>query len=120
MDFIQLFLNFQAVRNTVIRANEAYNQFIRSNAGQNFHGEIFVVGDYLGGILLHECLKRPENQQQQQHRAHRIVSRHSSSISVNSHIIPEDSEPEVILAKILCYACGDTSPRAFRSPTFRT
>lgn len=84
----------EAVRNTVIRANEAYNQFIRSNAGQNFHGEIFVVGDYLGGILLHECLKRPENQQQQQHRAHRIVSRHSSSISVNSHIIPEDSEPE--------------------------
>ncbi|VDK68610.1 unnamed protein product [Litomosoides sigmodontis] len=34
-----------AVRNTLQRANEAYNQFMHSNSGRNFRGEIFASGE---------------------------------------------------------------------------
>uniref|UniRef100_A0A0R3RK97 DDHD domain-containing protein n=1 Tax=Elaeophora elaphi TaxID=1147741 RepID=A0A0R3RK97_9BILA len=81
---------FEAVRNTLQRANEAYNQFIHSNAGRNFSGEIFVVGDYLGGILLHECLKRSRSHCYMQ-QPHQIVSRHPSNLSTKSHIIANDN-----------------------------
>ncbi|EFO18609.2 phosphatidylinositol transfer protein [Loa loa] len=85
---------FEAVRNTLHRANEAYNQFMHSNAGQNFNGEIFAVGDYLGGILLHECLKRSANYCHLQ-ESHQIVSRHSSNLSTKSHIIANLNNQEL-------------------------
>ncbi|VDK74312.1 unnamed protein product, partial [Onchocerca ochengi] len=81
---------FEAVRNTLQRANEAYNQFMHSSAGRNFNGEIFAVGDYLGGILLHECLKRSGNHCQ----SHQIVSRHFSNLSTKSHITANENEQE--------------------------
>uniref|UniRef100_A0A9J2PI88 DDHD domain-containing protein n=1 Tax=Ascaris lumbricoides TaxID=6252 RepID=A0A9J2PI88_ASCLU len=78
--------NFQAVQSTIVRANQAYTQFIHSEAGGGFNGEIFVVGDHLGGLLLYESLKKIS--------VHLPVSRHSSSISANSRAIPEDCEQE--------------------------
>ncbi|EJW88443.1 retinal degeneration b protein [Wuchereria bancrofti] len=84
---------FEAVRNTLHRANEAYNQFMHSNAGRNFNGEIFAVGDYLGGILLHECLKHSANHCHMQ-QSHQIVSRHSSNLSTKSHIIANENRQE--------------------------
>ncbi|VBB25977.1 unnamed protein product [Acanthocheilonema viteae] len=84
---------FEAVRNTLQKANEAYNQFMHSNAGRNFNGEIFAVGDYLGGILLHECLKQSRNHCHMQ-QSHQIVSRHSSSLSTRSHIIVKENRQE--------------------------
>ncbi|KAM3722567.1 Protein retinal degeneration [Dirofilaria immitis] len=84
---------FEAVRSTLQRANEAYNHFMHSTAGQNFRGEIFAVGDYLGGILLHECLKRSGNHCHMQ-QSYQIVSRHSSNLSIKSHIIANKNKRE--------------------------
>ncbi|VDO66562.1 unnamed protein product [Onchocerca flexuosa] len=64
---------------------------MHSNAGRNFNGEIFAVGDYLGGILLHECLKRSGNHCQ----SHQIVSRNSSSLSTKSHIIVNENRQQI-------------------------
>lgn len=66
---------------------------MHSNSGRNFRGEIFAVGDYLGGILLHECLKRSENHC---HMQHQIISRHSSNLSTRSHIVLKENRQEVI------------------------
>lgn len=68
---------------------------MHSNAGRNFNGEIFAVGDYLGGILLHECLKQSGNHCHMQ-QSHQIVSRHSSNLSTRSHIIAKENGQEVI------------------------
>ncbi|VDM21819.1 unnamed protein product [Wuchereria bancrofti] len=66
---------------------------MHSNAGRNFNGEIFAVGDYLGGILLHECLKHSANHCHMQ-QSHQIVSRHSSNLSTKSHIIANENRQE--------------------------
>ncbi|VDM29003.1 unnamed protein product [Toxocara canis] len=77
----------EAVQSTIARANQAYTRFIQSEAGRGFNGEIFVVGDHLGGLLLYESLKKV--------RLHSPISRHSSSISANSRTIREGCEEEV-------------------------
>lgn len=91
------------MQSTIVRANQAYTQFIHSEAGGGFNGEIFVVGDHLGGLLLYESLKKIS--------VHLPVSRHSSSISANSRAIPEDCEQEVSLSfSLLLTTCTFDSP----------
>lgn len=87
---------FQALRNTLKRANDVYDQFIHSNIGRNFSGEIFVVGDYLGGILLHECLKCSSMNNCQQY-LHKIISRHSSNFSTKSQLIANECDEEEVM-----------------------
>ncbi|CAJ0579026.1 unnamed protein product, partial [Mesorhabditis spiculigera] len=59
----------EAVEGTIRRANEVYNEFIDSQPG--FNGEVFCVGDAIGGLLLYELLsyKREETPQQPFSRA---------------------------------------------------
>lgn len=45
-----------AVEGTIRRANETYNEFIGSQP--LFNGEVFVVGDCVGGIFLYEALTK--------------------------------------------------------------
>ncbi|PIO56752.1 hypothetical protein TELCIR_21847, partial [Teladorsagia circumcincta] len=49
-------LLFQAIEGTIRRANEAYTEFLESQP--QFSGEVFVVGDTLGGLLLYEALTK--------------------------------------------------------------
>ncbi|XGW16419.1 hypothetical protein V3C99_001689 [Haemonchus contortus] len=49
-------LYHDAIEGTIRRANEAYNEFIEQQP--QFNGEIFVVGDTLGGLLLYEALTK--------------------------------------------------------------
>ncbi|KJH44553.1 phosphatidylinositol transfer protein [Dictyocaulus viviparus] len=58
----------EAIEGTIRRANEIYNEFIETEP--HFNGEIFVVGDTIGGLLLYEAMTN-----------HDLGQRSSSSIS---------------------------------------
>ncbi|CAD5215318.1 unnamed protein product [Bursaphelenchus okinawaensis] len=84
---------FEAVNGTILRANQAIEDFYHSEAGANFNGEIFMIGDCIGGILMYEALIK-------QSKPHLPISRHSSSVSTQSRsAIPEgleaDSKPDL-------------------------
>ncbi|NWU65677.1 PITM2 protein, partial [Pterocles burchelli] len=45
-----------AVATVIIRANQAYSEFIRSPEGMSFNGQVCLVGDCVGGILGFDAL----------------------------------------------------------------
>lgn len=71
-------------------ANQAFTNFKETELGRSFAGEIFAIGDHLGGLLLYESLKQINKES---------VSRHSSSVSANSHVI---SDEKVVFFLIDC------------------
>ena len=75
-----------AVRGTVAKANKVIEEFYKSPVGQGFCGEIFVVGDCIGGILMYEALSLNGYNDEVP------ISRHSSSLSSHSRVIPEGRE----------------------------
>ncbi|KAJ7419920.1 Membrane-associated phosphatidylinositol transfer protein 2 [Willisornis vidua] len=46
----------EAVATVIVRANQAYNEFIRSQEGTSFNGQVCLVGDCVGGILGFDAL----------------------------------------------------------------
>lgn len=56
------------------------NEFLTSDEGRNFAGEIFAIGDSIGGILLYEALAKNA----QEVNGPGPISRNSSSISAHS------------------------------------
>uniref|UniRef100_A0A7E4UTF1 DDHD domain-containing protein n=1 Tax=Panagrellus redivivus TaxID=6233 RepID=A0A7E4UTF1_PANRE len=76
----------EAVQMTVKRANKVYKDFLASKEGQGFTGDIFVIGDTIGGVLMYEALCK---QQSSPTHSNRLLSRHSSSLSATSRPIPE-------------------------------
>jgi hypothetical protein len=67
------------------RLNAVYDEFVHSEDGA-FVGDVYIVGDCLGGLLAHDLLVR---QQQIYHSptsvgGHAPVSRHASSVSTHS------------------------------------
>jgi hypothetical protein len=84
-------INFKAVQGTIAKANQIVADFLKSEAGENFNGEIFTVGDCIGGLLMYEALVKQSSTVR-----HAPISRHSSSISAHSRIIiPENTEVDV-------------------------
>uniref|UniRef100_A0A1I8AXN9 DDHD domain-containing protein n=1 Tax=Meloidogyne hapla TaxID=6305 RepID=A0A1I8AXN9_MELHA len=88
-----------SVSQSIITANKVYRNFLNSEAGKAFEecgegGEIFLVGDFVGGIILYEALARSMKEanknnnevnndldtSQINYRTHRVHS-HSSSTS---------------------------------------
>ncbi|KAK0416265.1 hypothetical protein QR680_012388 [Steinernema hermaphroditum] len=67
----------RATRETIKRVNQKLADFEATELGRSFSGEIFVVGDSLGGLLMYEALAA-------QTRSHAPISRHSSSVSQQS------------------------------------
>ncbi|VDM78555.1 unnamed protein product, partial [Strongylus vulgaris] len=49
-------LYFEAIEGTIRRANETYSEFVETQP--QFSGEVFVVGDSLGGLLLYEAMTK--------------------------------------------------------------
>lgn len=75
-----------------MRANQVMDEFHNSEAGQNFSGEVFAIGDCIGGVLMFEALSRGP-------KSHLPISRHSSSVSSHSKFtIPEGAEADVSAA----------------------
>ncbi|XP_057278602.1 membrane-associated phosphatidylinositol transfer protein 2 isoform X7 [Pezoporus wallicus] len=46
----------EAVATVIVRANQAYSEFIRSQEGMSFNGQVCLVGDCVGGILAFDAL----------------------------------------------------------------
>ncbi|XP_065548508.1 membrane-associated phosphatidylinositol transfer protein 2 isoform X8 [Lathamus discolor] len=46
----------EAVAAVIVRANQAYSEFIRSQEGMSFNGQVCLVGDCVGGILGFDAL----------------------------------------------------------------
>ncbi|NWX97116.1 PITM2 protein, partial [Nothoprocta ornata] len=46
----------EAVATVIVRANQAYSEFIRSPEGTSFSGQVCLVGDCVGGILGFDAL----------------------------------------------------------------
>ncbi|NXW02184.1 PITM2 protein, partial [Fregetta grallaria] len=46
----------EAVATVIVRANQAYGEFIRSQEGMSFNGQVCLVGDCVGGILGFDAL----------------------------------------------------------------
>ncbi|KAM6052312.1 membrane-associated phosphatidylinositol transfer protein 2 isoform 5-T7 [Chlamydotis macqueenii] len=46
----------EAVATVIVRANQAYSDFIRSQEGMSFNGQVCLVGDCVGGILGFDAL----------------------------------------------------------------
>ncbi|NXU24999.1 PITM2 protein, partial [Thalassarche chlororhynchos] len=46
----------EAVATVIVRANQAYSEFIRSLEGTSFNGQVCLVGDCVGGILGFDAL----------------------------------------------------------------
>ncbi|XP_029881069.1 membrane-associated phosphatidylinositol transfer protein 2 isoform X12 [Aquila chrysaetos chrysaetos] len=46
----------EAVATVIVRANQAYSEFIRSKEGMSFNGQVCLVGDCVGGILGFDAL----------------------------------------------------------------
>ncbi|CAL2037074.1 unnamed protein product [Caenorhabditis brenneri] len=79
----------EAVEGTIRRANETYNDFIASQP--LFNGEVFVVGDCVGGIFLYEAMTRKCDSMA-------FLKRLSSNVS--SRIIKEDQSPHQSMTDI--------------------
>ncbi|XP_066187818.1 membrane-associated phosphatidylinositol transfer protein 2 isoform X5 [Sylvia atricapilla] len=46
----------EAVATVIVRANQAYSEFIKSQEGTSFNGQVCLVGDCVGGILGFDAL----------------------------------------------------------------
>ncbi|NXG24846.1 PITM2 protein, partial [Grallaria varia] len=46
----------EAVATVIVRANQAYSEFLRSQEGTSFNGQVCLVGDCVGGILGFDAL----------------------------------------------------------------
>uniref|UniRef100_A0A6I8NUW8 Phosphatidylinositol transfer protein membrane associated 2 n=1 Tax=Ornithorhynchus anatinus TaxID=9258 RepID=A0A6I8NUW8_ORNAN len=46
----------EAVATVIQRANQAYGEFIKSQAGMSFNGQVCLIGDCVGGILAFDAL----------------------------------------------------------------
>lgn len=77
-----------AIKGTIIKANKAIEDFYKSPEGEGFSGEIFTIGDCIGGLLMYEALSVNAGNE------HLPISRHSSSLSAQSRAIPEGKEDD--------------------------
>lgn len=49
---------FDAVLKTVLAANQVYQEFLKSEEGQGFSGQIIMIGDSMGSLLSYDALTR--------------------------------------------------------------
>ncbi|XP_069168052.1 protein retinal degeneration B isoform X3 [Procambarus clarkii] len=52
----------EAVTRTINATNAAYHEFLRSEEGQNFNGQVCIIGDSIGGVLAYDVLCRAYEQ----------------------------------------------------------
>nr|QDR50953.1 retinal degeneration B [Heliconius melpomene] len=71
------------VTKTIISANMVYNEFIRSEDGKGFNGQVCIVGDSMGSVLAYDALCRTMQYQ----------SRHDSENSILDTEIMIPNEP---------------------------
>lgn len=48
----------EAINKTIATANTVYTEFIKSEEGTGFNGQVAIIGDSMGSILVHDALCR--------------------------------------------------------------
>lgn len=48
----------EAINATIIAANTAYGEFLKSEEGKGFNGQVAIIGDSIGALLAHDALCR--------------------------------------------------------------
>lgn len=48
----------EAINKTVTNANAVYQEFLKSEEGKGFNGQVTIIGDSMGAILAHDALCR--------------------------------------------------------------
>lgn len=51
----------ESVNRSVTVANQVYNDFIKSDDGKGFNGQVVVIGDSIGSIIAHDAMCRSSN-----------------------------------------------------------
>lgn len=51
----------EAINKTVTNANTAYQEFLKTEEGKGFNGQVAIIGDSMGAILAHDALCRVSN-----------------------------------------------------------
>ncbi|XP_050346960.1 protein retinal degeneration B [Nymphalis io] len=74
---------YEYVTKTIISANMVYNEFIKSEDGKGFNGQVCIVGDSMGSVLSYDALIRTWQYQ----------SRHDSENSILDTEITIPNEP---------------------------
>ncbi|NXA49753.1 PITM2 protein, partial [Nothocercus julius] len=81
----------EAVATVIVRANQAYSDFIRSPEGTSFNGQVCLVGDCVGGILGFDALcysNQTVSESQNSSRRGSVVSvqvRSEDTTGISSH-----------------------------------
>lgn len=47
-----------AINKTIANANTAYTDFLKSEEGKGFNGQVAIIGDSMGAVLAHDALCR--------------------------------------------------------------
>ncbi|NXP54009.1 PITM2 protein, partial [Heliornis fulica] len=74
----------EAVATVIVRANQAYSEFIRSQEGTSFNGQVCLVGDCVGGILGFDALCYSNQTVSESQNS----SRRGSVVSVQVMLVP--------------------------------
>uniref|UniRef100_A0A8D2LIY3 Phosphatidylinositol transfer protein membrane associated 2 n=1 Tax=Varanus komodoensis TaxID=61221 RepID=A0A8D2LIY3_VARKO len=87
----------EAVSTVILRANQVYNEFIKSQEGASFSGQVCLVGDCVGGILGFDalcCSNQTMSESQNSSRRGSVISvqvhthTHSLSLSLSLSLPP--------------------------------
>ncbi|NWY73830.1 PITM2 protein, partial [Erithacus rubecula] len=77
----------EAVATVIVRANQAYSEFIKSQEGTSFNGQVCLVGDCVGGILGFDALCYSNQTVSESQNS----SRRGSVVSVQVMLAPSSS-----------------------------
>ncbi|NWV97354.1 PITM2 protein, partial [Machaerirhynchus nigripectus] len=87
----------EAVATVIVRANQAYSEFIKSQEGTSFNGQVCLVGDCVGGILGFDALCYSSQTVSESQNS----SRRGSVVSVQVMLAPSSSMDPVFTSRHL-------------------
>ncbi|XP_069471138.1 membrane-associated phosphatidylinositol transfer protein 3 isoform X2 [Ambystoma mexicanum] len=87
-----------AVAMVISKANQMYNEFLRSEDGAGFDGQVCLIGDCVGGILGFDALCYSTSTNGESHNSSR---RGSTSSNQDNSILSEDSSSSFVSSKRL-------------------
>ncbi|NXO91601.1 PITM2 protein, partial [Certhia brachydactyla] len=87
----------EAVATVIVRANQAYSEFIKSQEGTSFNGQVCLVGDCVGGILGFDALCYSNQTVSESQNS----SRRGSVVSVQVMPVPSSSTDPVFTSRHL-------------------
>lgn len=77
-----------AVTKVVSGANQVYQEFIKSEEGRGFNGQVCFIGDSVGSILAYDALCRSTQYQSRQNSENSILDHDNHEVEDGRHLSP--------------------------------